>query len=225
VALRSPAHEVFASIIAELGEPLAAPSANRFQGISPTAYRHVLQELGPHGLDAVVDGGDCRLGIESTVVRVVGSRLEVLRPGALPLESLRDFASARSLTLVDGTSVLDERSTQHAPGQLAKHYSPAKPVRFLEREWTARGWGELKAQDLCLFVSAQDLALARERGFAATQPHVVLGVNHTEAAAALFRTLRLFDADARYAGLIAFAPASDGLGLAIADRLRRAAGA
>ncbi|HVJ65985.1 MAG TPA: L-threonylcarbamoyladenylate synthase [Bdellovibrionota bacterium] len=224
VALRAPAHEVFASIIAELGEPLAAPSANRFQGISPTAYRHVLQELGPHGLDAVVDGGDCRLGIESTVVRVSGNSLQVLRPGALPLESLRDFAATRGLALEHVSSVLDERSMQHAPGQLAKHYSPTKPVRYVDREWTSRAWSEMTSQDLCLFVDEGDLRTARECGLSSTQPHVVLGANSTEAASVLFRTLRAFDADARYATLFAFAPSNEGLGLAIADRLRRAAG-
>ncbi len=229
VAVRSPADAVFSKVISLVGEPLAAPSANRFQGISPTSYRDVLQELGPHGLSAVVDGGNCQLGIESTVVKVncENKTLEIWRHGACAAEHLDLFAVERNLKLVNAVSVLDEKSAQHSPGQLAKHYSPTKDLIFVNREWVDSvalvQANRYKAEDLFLFVTLADFEIAKSMGFAEAKRTVVLGKGKSEAAAALFKTMRTFDADNRYKRLVSFAPSLDGVGAAIADRLQRAA--
>lgn len=231
VAVRCPAHPVFASILKTLGEPLAAPSANRFQGISPTTYQAVLDELGPFGLEAVVDGGNCQHGIESTVVRfqLATNTLEVLRPGACSSEELQSFCSDLHINFAQAASLLDETQLS-SPGQLAKHYSPAKEVMFVSREWIddEEVFSELEQHqkeptDCYLFVTDADYQRAVAMGFLDRQ-HVVLGHDAVEAAANLFATLRSFDANDAYRRLVAFEPSTDGLGIAIADRLRRAAG-
>lgn len=227
VALRQSAHPVFANLLTNLGEPLAAPSANRFQGISPTQYQHVLSELGSYGLAAVVDGGPAELGIESTVVRVLETdlRIEVLRPGATPLEDLQSFAASVGFTVSAARSVLDAQTMHHAPGQLAKHYSPGKAVVFLERDaWLndAQVFLNLEPKDLVLVVNDADLELAKDRGLKAV--YWVLGANLAQSAARLFAELRRFDADDKFNRLVVLAPEPLGLGVAIADRLRRAGG-
>jgi L-threonylcarbamoyladenylate synthase len=232
VGLRSPANEIFQNILNLVSEPLAAPSANRFQGISPTDYRDVLMELGPHGLSAVVDGGACKIGIESTVVWVKANQkiVQILRPGACDAEKLDRFANERGLRVEIATSVLDKRAEHQSPGQLAKHYSPQKPVIFFERPWeTALLKAKFSAEDLLLFVTASDFKVAKEIGALESNQiqnaqTIVLGESFSEAACTLFKEMRKFDANIIYRRLVAFAPQDSGLGAAIADRLRRSAG-
>lgn len=228
VAVRSPAHPVFRRILSVVGEPLAAPSANRFQGISPTSYRHVLSELGPHGLGLVVDGGDCQHGVESTVVRVNDAemKIEILRPGACPREEIETFVSSLGYTVVASESVLDAREQQHSPGRLAKHYSPSKPVLYVNREWTEGvfDFDLLKNDDCVLFVTAEDFEMAKRLGFKNQSAVNVLGHDSVEAAARLFKSLRDFDGDTNSKRLVAFASDFRGLGAAICDRLSRAGG-
>lgn len=110
LALRCPAHPVMRSVIAQVGVPLAAPSANRSGFISPTTAMHVLATLDGR-IDAVLDGGACSAGVESTIVAVrADGQLEVLRPGPLSLGAA-----------IDGGGI-------EAPGQLASHYAPGKPM-------------------------------------------------------------------------------------------------
>lgn len=194
VALRAPAHPAMRALLAATGRPLAAPSANASGTISPTRANHVARTLGD-AIDLIVDGGPCPVGLESTIVTVSDDGLHILRPGPITAEAL---TAATGLPIVDRT---DGAIT--APGQLAQHYAPSKPLRPNARtaqdgEWLI-GFGAV----------AGDASLSPTGDTA-------------EAAARLFELLHA--ADAGPTPRIAVAPIPDtGLGAAINDRLRRAA--
>jgi L-threonylcarbamoyladenylate synthase len=190
IALRAPAHRVMRELLAAVDFPLAAPSANRSGFISPTTAAHVLASLDGR-IDLVLDGGACLAGVESTIVAVrADGSLEELRPGPL---SLRTQAA-------DGKGM---EARIEAPGQLASHYAPGKPVR-LNAEWAEAGefwigFGALAGD--CTLSASGDV---------------------TEAATRLYACLH----EAARAGQprIAVAPVpEEGVGRAINDRLRRAA--
>lgn len=195
VALRCPAHPAMRALLEQTGLPLAAPSANRSGGVSPTTAAHVAASLGEN-VGLVLDGGACAAGIESTIVALRGDGTwQVLRPGPI---------TQAQISAVLGTEPAAVTSHRvEAPGQLASHYAPGKPVRL--GAGTARddefhiGFG-LVAGDLNLSLSG-DLA---------------------EAAAQLYAALHAAAASDR--PRIAVAPIPEtGIGAAIADRLRRAA--
>ena len=197
VAIRLPAHPVARGLLSAFGGPLAAPSANPSGKISPTTARHVLDGLGGK-IAAVVDGGACEVGVESTILSLDPPRL--LRPGGLPVEALE---AALGHPIASG----GDAAKPNAPGQLVSHYAPGAQVRMnadtMRRDEVFVGFGPSAEADLTLSQSG-DLV---------------------EAAAALFATLRAADALALSQGAdcIAFAPVPDhGLGRAINDRLRRA---
>jgi len=194
IALRSPAHPAMRDLLRASGKPLAAPSANASGTISPTRAEHVLRSLGDR-IELIVDAGPTSVGLESTIAAVADDGLRILRPGPITADQLTE-ASGRAV--IGGSSGKIE-----APGQLAQHYAPSKPVRLDARE----------AQDgECLI------------GFGAVAGHVSLSARGdlAEAAARLFDLLH--QADAGGALRIAVAPIPhDGLGAAINDRLRRAA--
>ena len=186
LALRMPAHPVMRALLDRTGFPLAAPSANRSGFISPTSPAHVLASLDGR-IDAVLDGGECERGLESTIaaVRADGS-VEVLRPGPIALGPS-----------AEGPGRIE------APGQLASHYAPGKPVRLMASEvapdefWI--GFGEYPGE--CTLSASGDL---------------------TEAAARLYACLH--EGARSDKPRIAVAPIPDeGIGIAINDRLRRAA--
>ena len=193
LAVRCPAHPVMQALIAAVG-PLAAPSANASGRISSTTAAHVTESLGER-VELILDAGPCSAGVESTIVRVRGGGWDLLRPGAVALEAVVAVAGPPEQAVAD--------STVAAPGMLASHYAPMQPVR-LEVVAAARhefhiGFGTV-AGDLNLSVRG-DLE---------------------EAAAKLFDLLHMAEASGR-AG-IAVAPVPfEGLGLAINDRLLRAA--
>jgi L-threonylcarbamoyladenylate synthase len=126
VAVRVPNHPVALALIAEAGVPVAAPSANRFSGISPTTAEHVRAAFG----DAVpvLDGGPCQVGIESTVVAIDGDKLTLLRPGMISLGDIEQAAS-------------EADSAHPSPGMHARHYSPRTPLLLVN------GPGELPGRD------------------------------------------------------------------------------
>lgn len=194
IALRCPAHPAMQALIAVSGRPLAAPSANASGGVSPTTAQHVLATLDGR-VPLVIDAGACAAGLESTIVRSMGDRLVLLRPGPVTAEML---AEATSLPVV-----ADNSGAISAPGQLASHYAPGKPV-LLD----------------CNVPPEDAFVIGFGRGDCDYQ---LSSVRHlTEAAARLF--------DALHAGAvsgkarIAVVPIPrDGLGAAINDRLRRAA--
>jgi L-threonylcarbamoyladenylate synthase len=115
VGVRMPAHPIALELIREAGIPLAAPSANKFTGISPTTARHVIEAFG----DAVpvIDGGPCQVGIESTVVAIDGDQLTLLRPGMISLEAL---------------AAPEPGEAHPAPGMHHRHYSPRTPLLLID---------------------------------------------------------------------------------------------
>ncbi|MDT0506496.1 L-threonylcarbamoyladenylate synthase [Novosphingobium sp. MMS21-SN21R] len=195
VALRCPAHPVMQALLKTCGLPLAAPSANRSGGVSPTSAAHVAHSLGDRA-NMILDGGETEQGIESTIVglREDGS-WAVLRPGPI--------TAAQIAGVLGGKSDVVTSSIIEAPGQLASHYAPGKPVRLEASE--ARE-GEFLI------------------GFGAVGGDVSLSASGdlAEAAARLYTCLHLGAAAPH--SLIAVATIPDkGIGTAINDRLRRAA--
>jgi len=185
IALRSPAHPWFRELLEAVDRPLAAPSANPSGTISPTRAAHVLAGLGKK-IELIVDGGVCRHGLESTIVAVDGANVRLLRPGPIDL----------GLPLALAGDV-------QAPGQLASHYAPDKPLR-LDAESARQDEWHIGFGSIC--------------GDTNLSPSGDL----VEAAANLFDLLHGADASDRLGIAVAPVPAR-GLGMAINDRLRRAA--
>ncbi len=190
VALRAPAHPVMQALMAAVDFPLAAPSANRSGFISPTTPGHVLASLGGR-IDLVLDGGACATGVESTIVAVrEDGRIEQLRPGPVQVGE-------------QGHTGGPVEARVEAPGQLASHYAPGKPVRL----------GALTAQPDEFLI-----------GFGAVAGDVTLSASGelAEAAARLYACLH--EGARAPHPRIAVAPVpEEGIGLAINDRLQRAA--
>ncbi len=194
VAVRVPDHPLAQALLRLVGRPVAAPSANPSGRISPTEPAHVLAGLGGR-IEAVLDAGPCRVGVESTIV-ATSPRPVLLRPGGLPAEAIEDC-------LCQPLARPESAGTITAPGQLASHYAPRSGLRLNASRAAPGerllGFGEVAA----------DLNLSRSGDL-------------VEAAANLFHHLHALDAagDAQ----IAVSPIPDrGLGRAINDRLRRAA--
>jgi L-threonylcarbamoyladenylate synthase len=202
LALRCPAHPVMQALIAGAG-PLAAPSANASGRISATTAAHVAGSLGAR-VPLILDAGSCRAGVESTIVAVEGEGWRLLRPGAVAVEAIVAVAGQPLTRLAAGESDLSPRGRGvEAPGMLESHYAPVQPVRL---NAASAGPGEFHI------------------GFGAVAGDANLSASGdlSEAAARLFDLLHVAQASGR-AG-IAVAPVPEtGLGLAINDRLRRAA--
>lgn len=199
IALRCPAHPVMRAVLTAGGMMLAAPSANRSGGISPTTAAHVAASLGD-GVPLILDGGACSAGLESTIVALRNfsdrpSGWQLLRPGPIDPAAIAALLGEAPLPLTDHAI--------EAPGQLASHYAPSKPVRLdavaaQADEWLI-GFGAVAGDDT--LSPSGDLA---------------------EAAANLYAALHR--ADASPCQRIAVAPIpSGGMGEAINDRLKRAA--
>lgn len=196
VALRCPAHPSMQALLAETGLPLAAPSANRSGAVSPTSAVHVAASLGTK-VDLILDGGACVAGIESTIVALrPDGGWQVLRPG--PVTEAR-IAAIPGM----GTRTLTSQGGVEAPGQLASHYAPGKPVRL----------GVEKARDNEFHIGFGEIA-----GDTNLSPSGDLA----EAAAQLYAALHLAAASDMPAVAVAPIP-GEGIGTAINDRLRRAA--
>ena len=203
VAIRAPSHPVAQALIRATGRPIAAPSANRSGEVSPTRAEHVAQSLGTRA-PMILDGGACLVGVESTVLDLSTETPILLRPGGATREAIEDVIGAIALSDAIPSGDVAHKS----PGQLQSHYAPSRPVRL---EATS--------------VSADEGLLA----FGSTAPEgAMLAMNLSpsgnlgEAAANLFAMMRLLDRPG--IGRIAVAPIPHtGLGLAINDRLRRAA--
>ncbi len=201
VALRVPAHPVAHRLLAEFAGPVAAPSANPSGQISPTTADHVLDGLSGR-IDAVIDGGPCPVGLESTIALSDGDQVAILRDGGVTREQI-EACLGRSVTEADHSD------TPQSPGQLASHYAPSVQVRL---NADARRAGEL------LLGFGPDVADA--------YLNLSLAGDLIEAAANLFGYLRQMDERAQRQGIatIAVSPIpTTGLGAAINDRLKRAA--
>ena len=197
VALRVPAHPVAQALLAAFGGPLAAPSANPSGRVSPTRAAHVVDGLAGR-IAAVVDGGACAVGVESTIVGVGDGAVRLLRPGGLAVEVIEAVLGKPLVMQTDPARPL-------APGQLASHYAPSAALRLgVTQPDTGEVWiGFGPGGGMLNLSPAGDL---------------------DEAATNLFHSLREADRMAGPGGRIAVAPVPEaGLGRAINDRLRRAA--
>lgn len=206
IGLRVPDHPVARLLLEAVGRPVAAPSANRSGRISPTAASHVLEDLAGR-IDAVLDGGDTRVGVESTIVSCLGGTPTLLRPGGVPrsaIESVIGQALAEPTAAEAGDAPL-------APGMLASHYAPAARVRLDALHIAA---GEAALLFGPTLPPGTDRALAVQN-LSSTGDLV-------EAAANLFGMLRRLDATGAKTIAVAPIPHED-LGEAIRDRLSRAA--
>jgi len=200
VAIRIPAHPVALALIRAFGGPLAAPSANPSGKVSPTRADHVAQGLSGR-IGAILDGGPCAVGVESTILGLTGPAT-LLRPGGIALEQIE--------ALIGPVALHQAGDPLTAPGQLASHYAPAAPLEL------NRG-PEPGAVHLGFGPSA-------EGGIARATLNLSPSGDLTEAAANLFHMLREADRLAGPKGRITAAPIPDhGLGRAINDRLSRAA--
>jgi L-threonylcarbamoyladenylate synthase len=202
-AVRAPSHPVAQALIRAAGRPLAAPSANRSGAVSPTRAEHVAESLGDR-VTMIVDGGPCLVGIESTVLDLMTTTPTLLRPGGATREAIEAVIGAVALS----DAVPSGDSARKSPGQLASHYAPERPIRL------------------------NATSAAADEGLLAFGPCVPAGALLTvnlsragelaEAAANLFAMLRALDRPG--ISRIAVMPIPEtGLGLAINDRLRRAA--
>ena len=131
VAVRCPAHNAARAVIRALGRPVAAPSANRFGAVSPTTASHVVADLGSD-IDIVLDGGECDVGLESTIVDCTTGHYEVLRPGAVTVEQLHTLAA--TITDLEVQRVADGTTGEsRAPGMMQSHYAPRAHLVLHER--------------------------------------------------------------------------------------------
>lgn len=202
VAVRCTAHPVFKAVLEAFGSPLAAPSANRFGRISPTEAAHVTEELGGR-IPLIIDGGACRHGIESTIVSLADDFMEILRHGPVTAEMLAPFGKIREPSGMPAT-----------PGGLKSHYAPRTPLELVG-----------SASEVPVEERATAALLAWEssppEGFAAIE-YLSRGGNLREGAARLYGAMRRLDA-AGARRIYAEMPPMTGLGIAIIERLRKAA--
>lgn len=203
IAMRAPDHPLARALLSACGRPLAAPSANRSGSISPTRVEHVRSGL-TDKVDMVLDGGPCPVGLESTILKVSGDDIVLLRPGGLTAEAIERVAG-RKVRRLGGNSGIE------APGMLSSHYAPRARLR------------------LNVEAPAPDEAYLAFGPAPENHPYT-LNLSEDgdlrEAAANLFAHLRAADTLVDKLGLagIAAAPAPmEGLGEAICDRLARAA--
>jgi L-threonylcarbamoyladenylate synthase len=204
VAIRIPAHPAALSLIKTAGCGIAAPSANPFGYVSPTEARHVAEQLG-NSIDLILDGGPCAVGVESTILSLIGQCPSVLRVGGTPIEELEAILGKLNI-LTD----IDQRP--QAPGQLKRHYATQTRLDIVDADVEILDPDE-KTGLLSLTIPENP------------QKYVSVEVlspsgDIREAAANLFRALRRLDA-LSLDRIIARPVKEEGLGMAIMDRLRR----
>lgn len=197
IAVRMPNSLVALELIKKSGTPIAAPSANKFKSISPTTAHHVFNSLGEK-VDMILDGGRCKIGVETTIIDLTTSEIVMLRAGGLSKEELEAYTGEK-VVISHG-----DPNKPSAPGQLLKHYAPSHTLRINVSE----------PQDNEFYIGFGNMPNA----------HLNLSPsgNLREAAANLFAYLRFADQQNNFQGIaIAPIPEND-LGLAINDRIRRA---
>lgn len=206
VAIRMPDHLIALDLIIRAGTPIAAPSANRFGYISPTTAAHVMEQLGDR-VDMIIDGGDCTVGVESTIIKLDDEKNIILRPGGVPREEIESIIGPVEIAT-------DIEGDPEAPGRLPYHYSPTIPVLLVE---TIREIDFSRSDAGFLIFRKIDRELPLDR----TE---ILSLNGDlkEAASNLFSSLHRLD-KMNIKVIIAESVPEQGLGIAIMDRLRKAA--
>lgn len=219
VGVRCPDHPVTLEIIRAAAVPVAAPSGNRSGRPSPTCARHMLEDMEGR-IDAIVDGGPCGVGVESTIIDLTVTPPRLLRPGGLPLEELREVLGEIAVDKAV-LSPLAAGEKPRAPGMKYRHYAPKAPVTVVTGpgEGTARYIRERAGEHtgvICFdeFAEAFPNCVVEPIGSAADK---------AEQARRVFDALRAFDGTAVTA-IYAQCPGDAGLGLAVANRLKKAAG-
>lgn len=208
VALRAPAHPVARALLAAFGRGIAAPSANRYGRISPTRAEDVREELGRR-VALVLDGGECDVGLESTIVACLGGRVTLLRPGAISRSQVAD--------VVGGVAEPDA-SAPRAPGRQRSHYAPGTPVSIADPSVLGSAVGRALAAGQRVAVLARSAApVASDRLVWRQMPAQPAGY-----ARSLYTALRQLDAAGARRIFVEAVP-SDEAWAAIADRLSRAA--
>jgi L-threonylcarbamoyladenylate synthase len=215
VAVRMPDHPVALALIRAAGAPIAAPSANRFGRVSPTRAEHVARQLGDR-IGLIVDGGPCRVGVESTVLLLAEGRAALLRPGGLSLEAIE--------AVIGSVEIPSEREARSlSPGRAASHYAPRPPIVLAAPHEPVQAARDERLG--LLAASDASRALAQRLGGPFTAVEVLApDGDPIVSAASLFDALHRLD-EAGVDRIVAQPVAETGLGRAVMDRLRRAAGA
>ena len=205
VGVRIPNHELTRQVLRLANVPVAAPSANPFGRLSPTTAEHVRRQLG-HRVDAILDGGPCRVGIESTILQIENNGVTLLRPGGIAVEEIEALIG----DVKRPASTLSEAPV--APGMLVSHYAPRTPLTIVSEVPSSAEVSRMGL--LCLRHDAIPEQFAQIEELSPTGDLVV-------AAANFFQALHRLDA-AELEGIIAVRFPETGLGRALNDRLQRA---
>ena len=193
VALRIPAHDMSIALLDTLDDAVVAPSANRFGHVSPTSAQHVVDDLGD-SVDLVLDGGQCAIGVESTIVECTSSSIQILRPGKV---------SALDIANVTGLNISMTEGPSRAPGMLLAHYAPTARVELCDSLSDAQRWlDQYTSRGLSVEILHYD------------DPSIY--------ALSLYDDLRSADLRSKEI-VLAVLPLDIGLGTAIRDRLTKAA--
>jgi len=223
VGIRLPLHPLARALILAAGTPLAAPSANISGKPSPTTARHVMRDLKGR-IPAVLDGGPCAVGVESTVVTLASGKPRLLRPGGVTLEALRSVLGEVEVDRALYEKIGDEIRVS-APGMKYRHYAPEAPVtvvlgnpdctaEYISRRILQNNSGEVGVLCFDEYRSAFPGCVVECFGGSA---------DISAQAREVFSRLRLFD-DAGVTQIFAQCPSDEGLGLAVANRIKKAAG-
>ena len=219
VAVRCPSHGIARMLIAEAGVPIAAPSANISGSPSPTRAEHVLKDMDGK-IDAIIDGGECEIGLESTIVKLDGNKAILLRPGAITADALGCVCEEVEISSAV-TEALKENERPLSPGMKYRHYAPTSPLVLLDGEdanvLSFLQKAQKKESCIILCYNEEEDKLIKDK-------LIPIGGKDDLATQAqrLFCALReadLLSADIIYAHL----PRPDGLGLALYNRMIRAA--
>ncbi len=215
VGIRIPAHKAARKLIEYSGKAIAAPSANLSGSPSPTTAEHVMKDMDGK-IPAVIDGGSCPVGVESTVISFENGKIRILRPGFISAEELSEFGEI----IIDKhiTSAADDNEKVRSPGMKYKHYSPKANVTVIDgdREKYIGFVNSHTGSNIYAMPFDSDEQLC-------TIPAVPYGDTSEEQAARLFAVLRKFD-EIGAEQVYARCPSMDGVGLAVYNRLLRAAG-
>ncbi|MDZ4676982.1 MAG: L-threonylcarbamoyladenylate synthase [Oligoflexia bacterium] len=218
VAVRMPRHLIALALIKNSNKAIAAPSANQFQGLSPTTARAVEKSLGKK-VSVILDGGPCLVGVESTVISLLDEPI-ILRPGGISLEDL-EIVLGHKIKINVKSSIVRPVS----PGMLDFHYAPQKPLRYFDAKGLTefvkkRGIKKNLSTAALVCFSNKEVKKFENAGFKNIFPLSIVG-NYDEASRNLFSTLREID-ESEFNMIYALAFPEERLGVAINDRLKKA---
>lgn len=226
VAVRVPAHPVALALLKQSGVPIAAPSANRFGHTSPTTARHVYDDLAGE-VDIILDGGATRIGVESTVLDITQQPPRILRPGGITLEQLS--ALLEKVEVTSATTSPEKREGLRSPGMLDKHYAPRARLIFFNNPDTTKALENMvtmarQASDQSLRVGI--MMMEEDRSLFSNLAVILFSLGEgndlAKVAARLYEGMRTLD-QAGVDLIFVRDVGEKGIGLAIRDRLKRAA--